>query len=58
VTKAAPERSGNFALSPPCFYRRNRAEYMDREGTFIPLIELSENPDKAKQRIAAGFKLK
>lgn len=32
--------------------------FMDGEGAFMLLIELSENPDKAKQRIAAGFKLK
>lgn len=32
--------------------------YMDGEGAFILLIELRENLDKAKQRIAAGFKLK
>ena len=32
--------------------------FMDGEGAFMLLIELSENPDEAKQRIAAGFKLK
>ena len=32
--------------------------FMDGEGAFMLLIELSENPDKAKQRIAAGYKLK
>ena len=32
--------------------------YMDGEGAFMLLIELRENLDKAKQRIAAGFKLK
>ena len=32
--------------------------FMDGEGAFMLLIELSENPDKAKQRIAAGFKRK
>ena len=32
--------------------------FLDGEGAFMLLIELSENPDKAKQRIAAGFKLK
>ena len=32
--------------------------FMDGDGAFMLLIELSENPDKAKQRIADGFKLK
>lgn len=31
---------------------------MDGEGTFMLLIELRENLNKAKQRIADGFKLK
>ena len=34
------------------------SSFMDGEGAFMLLIELSENPDKAKQRIAARFKLK
>lgn len=32
--------------------------YMDGEGAFQLLIELRENPNKAKKRIGAGFKLK
>lgn len=32
--------------------------FMDGEGAFMLLIELSENPDRAKRRIASGFKLK
>lgn len=34
------------------------SSFMDGEGAFLLLIELRETPDKAKQRIAAGFKLK
>ena len=34
------------------------SSFMDGEGAFMLLIELCENPDRAKQRIAAGFKLK
>ena len=32
--------------------------YMNGEGAFQLLIELRENPDKAKKRINVGFKLK
>ena len=32
--------------------------YMNGEGAFQLLIELRENPDKAKKRINDGFKLK
>lgn len=32
--------------------------YMDGEGSFQLLIELRENPNKAKKRISAGFKLR
>lgn len=32
--------------------------YMDGEGAFMLLIELRENPNKAKKRMNAGFKLK
>lgn len=32
--------------------------YMDGEGAFILLIELRENPPKAKERIGTGFKIK
>lgn len=32
--------------------------YLDGEGAFMLLIELKENPDKAKKRIAEGFKMK
>ncbi len=32
--------------------------YLDGEGAFMLLIELRENPSKAKARIAAGFKIK
>ena len=32
--------------------------YIDGEGAFQLLIELRENPNKAKYRIAEGFKMK
>ena len=32
--------------------------YMDGEGAFILMIELREKPEKAKKRIADGFKMK
>ena len=32
--------------------------YLDGEGAFMLLIELRENPGKAKARIAEGFKIK
>jgi hypothetical protein len=32
--------------------------YMDGEGAFMLLIELRENPGKAKARITKGFKMK
>lgn len=34
------------------------SSYMDGEGAFQLLIELRENPSKAKKRINDGFKLK
>lgn len=34
------------------------SEYMDGEGAFMLLIELRENPDRAKKRIEEGFKYK
>lgn len=34
------------------------SSYMDGEGAFMLLIELRENPGKAKARIAEGFKMK
>ena len=32
--------------------------YLEGEGTFMLLIELRENPEKAKKRIENGFKIK
>lgn len=32
--------------------------YLEGEGTFMLLIELRENPEKAKKRIKNGFKIK
>lgn len=34
------------------------SEYLNGDGAFILLIELRENPKKAKERIVAGFKRK
>lgn len=34
------------------------SEYLNGEGAFIMLIELRENPKKARERIASGFKIK
>ena len=34
------------------------SEYLDGEGAFMLLIEMRENPEKAKNRISSGFKLK
>lgn len=34
------------------------SEYLDGEGAFIILMELRENPNKALERIAKGFKMK
>jgi molybdenum cofactor biosynthesis enzyme MoaA len=34
------------------------SEYMNGEGAFMLLIELRENPEKAKRRIADGFRMK
>ena len=33
-------------------------EYLDGESAFLLLIELRENPQKAKKRISDGFKRK
>lgn len=34
------------------------SEYLNGDGAFMMLIELRENPKKARERIAAGFKIK
>ena len=34
------------------------SEYLDGDGAFVLLIELRENPDKARKRITNGFKYK
>lgn len=34
------------------------SRYLDGEGAFMLLIELRENPDKAKKRIKDGFVMK
>lgn len=36
----------------------NLSRFLDGEGAFMLLIELRENPDKAKRQIQEGFKLK
>lgn len=36
----------------------NMSHYLNGEGVFMLLIELRENPEKAKQRIRNGFKIK
>lgn len=33
-------------------------KYLDGEGAFMLLIELRENPSRARRRIAGGFKMK
>lgn len=34
------------------------SEYLNGDGAFLMLIELRENPKKARERIAGGFKIK
>ena len=34
------------------------SDYLNGEGAFMMLVELRENPKKAKERIAGGFKIK
>ena len=36
----------------------NMSRYLNGEGAFMLLIELRENPEKAKQKIRNGFKIK
>ena len=36
----------------------NLSRFLDGEGAFMLLIELRENPEKAKKQIQTGFKLK
>ena len=36
----------------------NMSHYLNGEGAFMLLIELRENPEKAKQKIRNGFKIK
>lgn len=36
----------------------NLSRFLEGEGSFMLLIELRENPDKAKRQIQEGFKLK
>lgn len=36
----------------------NISHYLNGEGAFMLLIELRENPEKAKQKIRNGFKIK
>lgn len=36
----------------------NMSHYLKGEGVFMLLIELRENPEKAKQKIRNGFKIK
>ena len=58
-------QSGKYSTCNPISVEGYTAEklasmspYLDGEGAFMLLIELKENPDKAKNRIAEGFKMK